>query len=114
MTPEQALTQHRMLIGQVGETVYIRRYSGIGQDRTFVDTPTVARVTGYMPKELVGPIVQGDRKIIALVDSLAAILPVLTSDRVVVRDRVLAIKAVDDNTRRIGGVLIALVIQVAG
>jgi hypothetical protein len=58
--------------------------------------------------------VQGDRRVIALVDTLSSILPVTISDKCVVRGKELAIKAVDDNTRRIGGTLIALELQVGG
>lgn len=114
MDAATALAQHREMIGEVGETIYIRRYTGTGPGRTFVDTATTARVIGYAPNELVGSIVQGDRKIIALVDTLAGILPVTKSDKVVIRSNEFAIKAVDDNTRRIGGTLIALELQVEG
>jgi hypothetical protein len=69
---------------------------------------------GYQPKELIGAIVQGDRKVIALIDALGALLPLTTTDKLVIRGREVAIKAVDDNTRRIGGTLIALEIQAAG
>lgn len=102
------------MIAAVGETIHVRRYTGTGPTRTYVDAATTARVTGYAPRELVGGIVQGDRKVIALVDTLGAVLPLTTSDKLVIRGREVAIKAVDDNTRRIGGVLIALEIQAAG
>jgi hypothetical protein len=114
MTPAESLASHRAFMAEFGETVLVRRYSGTAPSRTHVDTPTTARVMGYAPKDLVGSIVQGDRKVIALVDTLAAILPVTNSDVLVIRGREVKIKAVDDNTRRIAGVLIALEIQAAG
>lgn len=114
MTPDQALASHRAFINAIGEPVTVRRYSGVGALRTPVDTATRARVVGFTPAELVGSIVQGDRKIIMLVDTLAAVLPLTTSDQLVIRGREVSIKAVDDNTRRIGGVLIALEIHAAG
>lgn len=108
------LASHRRSINAIGEQVIVRRYSGVGGLRTPVDTITQARVVGYTPAQLVGPIVQGDRQLIMLVDTLAAMLPLTTSDTVVIRGREVAIKSVDDNTKRIGAVLIALMIHAAG
>lgn len=101
-------------IGIVGETVYIRRYTGLAPSRTFVDTETKARITDYEPDNLVGQITQGTRRVIALVDGLSAIMPVTTSDKLYARGREVAIEAVDDNTRRVGGTLIALELRVKG
>lgn len=114
MTPAESLASHRAFLAELGETVIVRRYSGTGPSRPHVDTATMARVMGYAPKDLVGSIVQGDRRVIALVDALSAVLPLTTSDKLVIRGREVAIKAVDDNTRRIQGVLIALEIQAEG
>lgn len=114
MDSATALNQHRRMIAEVGETISVRRYSGTGPARTYVDTQAKARVTGYAPRDLVGAIVQGDRRVIVLADTLSGVLPISTSDKLVVRGRELAIKAVNDSTRRTGGVLIALEIQAAG
>jgi hypothetical protein len=124
MTPAQALDQHRRFIGKIGETILVRRYSGTGPSRSFVEASILARVTGYAPQELVGFIEQGDRKVIALNDpsaevpagkvSLASLLPLTTSDKLVIRSAETAIKAVDDNKRRVAGVLIALEITAKG
>jgi hypothetical protein len=114
MTPAEALASHRAFINEIGETIYIRRFTGTGTPRPKTDTATKARVVGYRPEELIAPIVQGDRKVIALVDDLSAILPVIPTDKVVIRGKELAIKSIDDNTRRIGGTLIALEITVGG
>lgn len=108
MTPEEALASHRSLIGEVGETVYVKR-TGVTPD-----TATTARVMNYQASQLLGPITQGDRKVIALVDALTSLLPLTTNDKLVVRGKTLAIKAIDDNTRRIGGTLIALEITAGG
>jgi hypothetical protein len=113
-TAAEALRAHREMLADVGEDIIIRRYTGTGSPRSKSDTVTRARVMGYEPKDLVGSIVQGDRKIIALVDGLAGILPITTNDKAVVRGKELAIKAVDDSTRRIAGILIALEIQASG
>lgn len=115
MTADEALAQHRQLIGEVGETVIVRRYSGLAPSRIKVDTSTTARVMGYRPNPLFATqVVQGDRTVIALVDDLSGILPVKTTDKLVVRGKEAEIKGVDDNTRRIGGTLIALELLVAG
>jgi hypothetical protein len=114
MTPADALDQHRRFVRENGGTIQVRRYSGTGAARTHIDTPTLARVMGYQPKEIVGSIVQGDRKVIALVDTLSAILPLTNDDKLVIRGIEVAILAVDDETRRIQGTLIALEIQVRG
>lgn len=114
MDAATALAQHQAFIGEIGEDIAIRRYTGSGTPRPYTDTTTRARVMGYQPSQLVGPIVQGDRRVIALVDTLSSILPVTTNDKAVVGGTLLAIKAVDDNTRRIGGTLIALELTVGG
>ncbi len=114
MNAEEAIASHAAFIGEIGETIYIRRFTGVAPSRTSHDTATTARVMGYRPNQLVGPIVQGDRRVIALVDTLSSVLPLTTNDFCVVRGKQLAIKAVDDSTRRIGGTLIALEIQVGG
>jgi hypothetical protein len=117
MTPVEARAQHRRFIRQIGETVTLRRYSGTGDGRTKRDWTVQARVTGYGPQELVGTIQQGDRKLIVLADDVAACgwRPQLRKgDKVVVRGQELNIEAVDDNTRRIGGELIAYELQARG
>lgn len=99
------------------ETVYIRRYTGVGPTRPFFDTPMRARVMTYEPQELIGTIQQGDRKCIGFVPDLVDVgfaLPVTSNDKLVVRGRELAIIAVDDNTRRDEGELVALELQVRG
>lgn len=68
----------------------------------------------YSPDQIVGSVTQGDQKVILLTASIVSLLPLTTSDKIVVRGRELAIKAIDDNTRRVGGTLIALEIQAAG
>jgi hypothetical protein len=72
----------------------------------------------------VGTIQQGDRLIIALADDItqpttdsppqALTLPIVTSDKIVLRGKELQIIASDDSTRRVQGVLIALEIQARG
>ncbi|WP_296741435.1 hypothetical protein [Mesorhizobium sp.] len=104
MTADEAIAQHRAFLAEIGEDILIRRVG-------VPDVTVRARVMGYQPKELIGTIAQGDVKIIAMAEALADRLPLTTNDAVVVRGKEISIKAVDDNTRRIGGTLIALEIQ---
>lgn len=123
MTPQQALSAYRRAFA-IGETVTIRRYVGTGSSRPKTEADALARVTGFEPRELVGSVVEGTRKIILLVDPDAAVpsgkvalptlLPLTTNDKVVVRGRELAIVSVDDSTRRVAGTLIAIELQARG
>jgi hypothetical protein len=83
MTPRQAKAMYRRQIDANGQWIAIRRYSGSGPSRPWVDTLTRAYVRYYGSKELIGLIVQGDVAAIALVDSLSGILPVTTADKLV-------------------------------
>lgn len=98
------------------ERVSIRRFTGAGPSRPRFDTDARALVSGYEPRELVGAIVQGDRKIIVFADDLITNglpLPVTTDDKVVVDGgKELAILAPD--RLRVDGVLVALQIQARG
>lgn len=124
MTPDQALASHRRMLLQVGEAITVRRYVGTGAGRTATEAVAQGRVMGYLPKEIVGAVQQGDRKVILLNDPAAAVpsgkvalstlLPLDSDDRLVLRGAEVAIQGVDDSTRRIAGVLIALELQVRG
>ena len=114
MTADEALEQHVAFINEIGEDVVFRRFTGSGSPRPHTDVTTKARVMGYQPSQLVGTIVQGDRRVIALAGDIVSLLPITTNDQIVVRGKVLQIKSIDDNTRRIGGTLIALELQVGG
>lgn len=110
----RAAAAYKQAMNVAGETIAIRRFSGTGPSRTSSDTSVQARVIDFTPEELVGNIVQGDRKVICLVDTLSSLLPITTKDGVVIRGKELAIKAIDDNARRVGGTLIALELRVGG
>src|SRR5690349_17315080 len=101
MTPSEALASHRAFINEVGETVSIRRFTGgSGASRTYTDTATTARVIDTGSDTLVSTNRQRKYKLIALVDTLSAILPVTVDDRVVLSDgKVLSILNADDRTR---------------
>jgi hypothetical protein len=117
MTPDQIKNAYRLALSQF-EVVLFRRYTGTGALRTATDYPVRARVLGYQPDELTGGIVQGERRVIALAEDIlntGFVLPLTeTADKIVIRGRELAVKAVDDNTRRVGGELIAFDIRCGG
>lgn len=100
-------------ISTVGENVIIRNYA-VGVD-TFTDKTVRARVVEFSPDQLVGPIVQGDRKLIMLAADVEGVTLSLTQNcKCVVRGKELQVKAIDDNTRRVAGDLIAYELVVGG
>ncbi len=113
MTPAAVKASYRRSLDLYGEPIYIRRFSGpVGPNRTRTDYgPIQARVTGFEPQEFIGAIVPGDRKIIAMaedVDASGITLPLAPgADKVIYRERELALKAADASTRRMSGELIA-------
>lgn len=117
MTPDSIKADYREMLTEVGEIVTVRRYSGSGENRPYFDASVLARVVDYEPRELVGLIAQGDRKLILLADDLVQaqfVLPIQKDDKVVVRGKELNIQGADDNTRRVKGILIAYELQVRG
>lgn len=117
MTPAEIRAEYRRMMDARGETVTVRRYAGAGPTRPRFDADVMAVVSGYVPQELVGAIVQGDRKLIVLAEDLIAAqfpLDLRKDDKVVVRGRECNIEAADDNTRRVAGVLIAFELRVRG
>lgn len=124
MTPEQIKADYEQMLNDGGEDIVVRRYTGTGTNRPKIDVYVRARVTGYAPRELVGTIQQGDRLIVVLADDVTQpttdsppqtlTLPLVSSDKVVVRGKELQIMAADDSTRRYHGVLVAIQIQARG
>jgi hypothetical protein len=119
MSAEAIKASYRRALDAAGETVAIRRYAAdvAGPHRPWFEVEVSARVTGYGPDELIGGIVQGDRKLIVLADDLIARqfpLPLRKGDKAIIRGRECNIEAPDDNTRRVQGVLIAYELQVRG
>ncbi|WP_292682117.1 hypothetical protein [Mesorhizobium sp.] len=124
LTPQEIRDAYRDSLLRVGElntdgtrAVAIRRYGGSGADRPFADVPVLARVVGYEAKELVDPIVQGDRRLIVYgpdLEDAGFSFPVRKNDKVVIRGKEVNIESPDDNTRRVAGVLIAIEMRVRG
>ena len=125
MTSAQTLDRYRSALAEVGEDIEIRRYGGTGAARALMKRALVrGRVLGMGAEELVGDVVQRTRKVLLLNDpaamaapgclALSDLLPLTTSDKLFFRDGEVAILDVNDDTRRINGVLIALEIVVKG
>jgi hypothetical protein len=125
MTPAEALDSYRRMMSGIGEDIAVRRYAGTGAARAVAQEAIArGRVIGGGSTELVGQVVQSYRKVILLNDpaanvpagkvTLSALLPLRTIDKLFFRDLEVAIQDIDDDTRRIQGVLIALDIRVEG
>lgn len=124
MNAAEALEQHRAFLVEIGEHIIVRRWSGTGAGRTCVEAQVRARVSGYTPSQIIGAVAQGDISVIVLNDpdanvpagkvSLGSLLPLSVDDKLVIRDEEKSIKGINDNSRRIGGVLIALEIHAKG
>lgn len=117
MNVDSIKAAYRSALNERGETVTIRRYTGLGANRPRFDVECMAVVTGYAAEELVGSIVQGDRKVILLTEDLIDAqfaIPVTKHDKVVVRGDELQIIAPDDSSRRVAGVLIAYELTARG
>ena len=116
MTPTDARQSYARALGEC-ETVTVRRYYGTGSPRSKYEKQCRGREASYKSDEIVGPILQGDWMIILLAEDLesgAVTLPLLTSDKLVVRGKDLKIAGIDDKKRRVGSVLCAYEIQVRG
>ena len=115
MTPDEIKAEYLSAIDAVGENVTIRMYDGTTE--AFTESVVRARVVDFNPDQLVGPIVQGDRKIIMLaadVETGGVALTATQNCKLVVRGRELQVKSVDDNTRRVQGELMAYELVVGG
>lgn len=111
-------------IGTVGEIVGLRRETA---DSTIEVGNLRARVTGFRPEELASGVDQGARKVILLAEDVERAVAlglwpateggapaIVKNDRIVVRGAPLNVEAVDDSTRRLGGVLMAYEITATG
>jgi hypothetical protein len=113
MTPDQAKAAYRRQISRHGGPVTLQRGAG-------ADAPKVtfkARVTGYQPQEMTGGVQQGDSKVIFMADDAAGFpLPIKAQsvDAIWQDGRKMTVQAVDDQTRRIAGTLIAYELRVRG
>ena len=117
MTPDEVRGVYRRFFDDRGENVLIRRYYGIGNNRSKFEVEVKARVFDYAPQELIGTIIQGDVKALVLVEDLENKqfpVPILKNDKVIIQGKELNIEAVDRNTRKVMGELMAYELQVRG
>jgi hypothetical protein len=108
--------RYRRAIRQHGEPVVYRRYTGTGSNRPLFNAELRGWVQGYQPNEMIGGIIQGDRKVIILAEDVAKaqIATISTNDKLVVRGKEAAIGAADDSTHRDGTELVAWELKVTG
>ena len=97
------------------ETIVIRRYTGTGVNRPFIDVPCRGKAEKYAASELIGTIVQGDQRVLVFYEDVArgGLLTLTTNDKVAVSGRELTIKAIAGE-RKEGPTLIAYELQVQG
>jgi hypothetical protein len=99
------------------ETATLRRYSGQGAGRTYVDAAARARVMEAAEDPLAGGASQHRRRVIVLAQDVADAgfpVPVVRGDKLIFGQREANIEEVDDRTRRMGGRLIAYVLTIVG
>lgn len=104
---------YRRRIGAHGGLVTLRRGSGEGAP----EVTFKAWITGYAAQEMFGDVLQGDSKVILLAEDLAAFpLPIKTrsTDAIWSNGRKMTVQAVDEQTRRVAGELIAYELRVRG
>lgn len=113
MTPKAARAMYRRQIQAQGGLVTLKR----GTSPDAPETAFKARCTGYAPQEMTGDLQQGDVKVIFLADDLGDFpLPIKakSTDAIWQDGRKMTVQAVDDQTRRVAGVLIAYELRVRG
>lgn len=109
MTPDQARAAYRRQIDAHGEPVVLRKGTA-GAEIT-----VRARVMGYTPEQLVGPITVGSRRIIIMAEDVSASWGVpQKNDRVVWSGMTLNVLDVDSATRRLAGETIAYDVRATG
>lgn len=121
MTPAEMIATLDLSLEQYGEDVTLRRSTWVEGVATHIDAGVRAKVSGYLSDELVGGIVQGDRKVILSPTGLAA-WPAIdaTSDERVpaVGDVVIsagrAYRVMAPNPLRAGGEMVRIELQVRG
>lgn len=117
MTPAAALDMHHRMITENGQTGFLRNLGVNGASD--VDSGTVRfRLTAFQPRDLVGGIAQGTRRAILMAEDVklpnGGAFDLKVNTRLIWNGKTLTVKAVDDATRNVGGVLIAYELQVTG
>lgn len=112
MTPAVAIASLDRQLAAHGEDVVLRRFTGIGQARTFTDATVRALVRDYRPDEIVGGIAQGDTEVaLSPTGVLAGGLP-KRGDQVVIDGGVRTVQGAPP--LRISGTVVRINLQVRG
>ncbi|WP_020187797.1 hypothetical protein [Methylopila sp. 73B] len=124
LRPDQARADYRRSLGETGELVALRR-PALDSEPEAADLR--ARVKGGTTDELASGMDQRRRTIILLAEDVEAAIDeglwpepapgadaIVKNDHIVVRGAPLNVDRVDSDTRRVGGVLIAYVIEAIG
>lgn len=114
-----AVASHRRLLNGTGTrvSVTVLRLSGTGPSPTTTSATVDGRAMNFDPTEFAGPMQQGDRNVLIMMDDLAAQsfpVPLQLTDFVVISGKRLKIKALDLDTRRIEGRTVAAELTVGG
>lgn len=112
MTPTAAIAALDRQLAAHGQSVTLRRFTGVGSARTFTDATVRAFVRDYRPDELAGGIVQGDTVVtLSPTDVAAGGLPKI-GDKVVIDGRERTVQAAPPV--RIAGMVVRINLQVRG
>lgn len=117
MNADQVKASYAAAMDAAGTVVEVRRYTGTGSNRPWSEVTVRARIRTYAARELVGSIREGDQEVIVLDQDLIDLqfpLPVRQGDKVMARGKLLNIEAADGDSRSVGPVRIAWVLQVRG
>lgn len=107
-----ASTATAAMLARYGETVVLRRPSGVAQ---FIDVSCVARVDQFQPHEITGGVVQGDRKVILSnreIEANAWPGPPRRGDQIIIAGRTTTVQGVE--TVSVGGQVVRHNVQVRG
>lgn len=123
MTPAEIKADYRSMMGERGETVTIRRFTGTGGNRPYFEADVKAVVTGYSPELLAGSLTEATKKAIILAQDLidaqwgvaaGTNRLIVETDVIFVRGKSHTILAADDASRRVATEIIAIELQLKG
>lgn len=106
MTPNSARASLRKQLAQHGSDVTLKRQTAVSP-QTFNSVTVRARVVDFRPEQLIGGIIQGDRKVIMSNEEIAAASwpgPPRKGDKVVVASATYAVEGC--NTFRLDGTIV--------
>lgn len=98
------------------DTVAIRRFSGTGAGRSFLDYPAKAKMKGNQDKIVVGEVTQYDYQVIVNAEDLVkqGVTELRNTDQLIHEGKAYGISFPDNFTRRDEGELVAWVVNIRG